>query len=62
MDAVIDEFDTTNNCLDARPITVDGPSPDVGEILEDETFWRLVMVHNQGDGGCGDQGTAQPFD
>ena len=59
VDAVTDESDTTNNCSAARPITVDGPPPDlvvlgpnVGEILEDGTFWLLVTVHNQGAGGA----------
>ena len=59
MDAVTDESDTTNNCSDARPITVDGPppdlvvtGPDVGEIQQDGTFWLLVTVSNQGAGGA----------
>ena len=59
VDAVTDESDTTNNCSDARPITVDGPPPDlvvlgpnVSEIREDGTFWLIVTVHNQGDGGA----------
>ncbi len=50
---------STNNCSDARPITVDGPPPDlvvlgpnVSEIREDGTFWLIVTVHNQGDGGA----------
>ena len=54
-----DESDTTNNCSDARPITVDGPppdlvvlAPDVSEVQEDGTFWLLVTVHNQGAGGA----------
>ena len=57
--AVTDESDTTNNCSDARPITVDGPppdlvvtGPDVGEIQQDGTFWLLVTVSNQGAGGA----------
>ena len=59
VDAVTDESDTTNNCSDARPITVDGPppdlvvlAPDVGEVQDDGTFWLLVTVHNQGAGGA----------
>ena len=59
VDAVTDESDTTNNCSDARPITVDGPppdlvvlAPDVGEIQEDGKFFLLVTVHNQGAGGA----------
>ena len=59
VDAVTDESDTTNNCSDARPITVDGPPPDlivtgpnVGEIREDGTFWLIVTVGNQGTGGA----------
>ena len=57
--AVTDESDTTNNCSDARPITVDGPPPDlvvtgpnVSEIGEDGTFWLIVTVSNQGAGGA----------
>ena len=59
VDAVTDESDTNNNCSDARPITVDGPPPDlvvlgpnVSEIREDGTFWLIVTVHNQGAGGA----------
>ena len=59
VDAVTDESDTTNNCSDARPITVEGPppdlvvlAPDVGEIQEDGKFFLLVTVHNQGAGGA----------
>ena len=59
VDAVTDESDTTNNCSDARPITVDGPPPDlvvtgsnVGDLGEDGTFWLLVTVSNQGAGGA----------
>ena len=59
VDAVTDESDTTNNCSDARPITVDGPPPDlvvtgpsVSEIREDGTFWLIVTVSNQGAGGA----------
>ena len=59
VDAVTDESDTTNNCSDARPITVDGPPPDlvvlgpnVSEIGEDGTFWLIVTVSNQGAGGA----------
>ena len=61
VDAVTDESDTTNNCSDARPITVDGPPPDLvvlGPNVSDyslqpgETFWLLVTVHNQGAGGA----------
>ena len=58
VDAVTDESDTTNNCSDARPITVDGPPPDlavgrasVTEIREDGTFGLLATVSNQGAGG-----------
>ena len=59
VDAVTDESDTTNNCSDARPITVDGPPPDlvvtgpnVGEIQADGTFWFIATVGNQGAGGA----------
>ena len=59
VDAVTDESDTTNNCSDARPITVEGPppdlvvlAPDVGEVQEDGTFFLLMTVHNQGAGGA----------
>ena len=59
VDAVTDESDTTNNCSDARPITVDGPPPDlvvtgpsVSDIQEDGTFWLIVTVSNQGAGGA----------
>ncbi len=59
VDAVTDESDTNNNCSDARPITVDGPPPDlvvtgpnVSEIQEDGTFWLIVTVSNQGAGGA----------
>ena len=59
VDAVTDESDTTNNCSDARPITVDGPPPDlvvgganVTEIREDGTFWLVATVSNQGAGGA----------
>ena len=59
VDAVTDESDTTNNCSDARPITVDGPPPDlvvtgpnVTEVREDGTFWLIVTVSNQGAGGA----------
>ena len=59
VDAVTDESDTTNNCSDARPITVDGPPPDlvvtgpnVSEIQADGTFWLIVTVSNQGAGGA----------
>ena len=59
VDAVAGESDTTNNCSDARPITVEGPppdlvvlAPDVGEIQEDGKFFLLVTVHNQGAGGA----------
>ena len=58
VDAVTDESDTTNNCSDARPITVDGPPPDlvvgrasVTEIRADRTFWLAATVRNQGAGG-----------
>ena len=59
VDAVAGESDTTNNCSDARPITVEGPppdlvvlAPDVGEIQEDGKFFLLAVVHNQGAGGA----------
>ena len=59
VDAVTDESDTTNNCSDSRPITVEGPppdlvvlAPDVGEVQEDGTFFLLMTVHNQGAGGA----------
>ena len=59
VDAVTDESDTTNNCSDARPITVDGPPPDlvvqgpnVSELRADGTFWLIVTVSNQGAGGA----------
>ena len=59
VDAVTDESDTNNNCSDARPITVEGPppdlvvlAPDVGEVQEDGTFFLLMTVHNQGAGGA----------
>ena len=59
VDAVTDESDTTNNCSGARPITVDGPPPDlivtgpsVSEIRADGTFWLIVTVSNQGAGGA----------
>ena len=59
VDAVTDESDTTNNCSNARPITVDGPppdlvvlAPDVGTVQADGTFWLLVTVSNQGAGGA----------
>ena len=59
VDAVTDESATTNNCSDARPIMVDGPPPDlvvtgpnVGEIQANGTFWLIVTVSNQGDGGA----------
>ena len=59
VDAVTDESDTTNNCSDARPITVDGPPPDLvvlgpnaSEIRADGTFWLIVTVSNQGAGGA----------
>ena len=58
VDAVTDESDTNNNCSDARPITVDGPPPDlvvgrpgVTEIREDGTFWLGATVSNEGAGG-----------
>ena len=58
VDAVTDESDITNNCSDARPITVNGLPPDlvveganVTEIREDETFWLFATVSNQGAGG-----------
>ena len=71
VDAVTDESDTTNNCSDARPITVDGPPPDlvvtgpnVGEVgEEDGMFWLLMNVSNQGaGGGRGDNGAVQTLD
>ncbi len=59
VDAVTNESDTTNNCSDSRPITVEGPppdlvvlAPDVGEVQEDGTFFLLMTVHNQGAGGA----------
>ncbi len=59
VDAVTDESDTTNNCSDSRPITVDGPppdlvvrAPDVGEVQADGTFWFIATVGNQGAGGA----------
>ncbi len=59
VDAVTDESDTNNNCSDARPITVDGPPPDlvvqgpnVSELRADGTFWLIVTVSNQGAGGA----------
>ena len=57
--AVAGESDTTDNCTQSLTVTVDGPppdlvllAPDVGEVREDGTFWLLVTVHNQGDGGA----------
>ena len=59
VDVVTDESDTTNNCSDDRPITVDGPppdlvvlAPDVSAVQADGTFWLLVTVSNQGAGGA----------
>ena len=57
--AVAGESDTTDNCTQSVTVTIAGPvpdlvvlTPDVGEILEDGTFWLLVTVHNQGGGGA----------
>ena len=59
VDAVAGESDTTDNCTQSVTVTIDGPPPDlvvlgpsVGEIREDGTFWLLMTVHNQGDGGA----------
>ena len=70
VDAVTDESDTTNNCSDARPITVDGPPPDlvvtgpnVSEIGVNGRFLLIVTVGNQGaGGGRGDNGAVQTLD
>ena len=59
VDAVAGESDTTDNCTQSVTVTIDGPPPDlvvlgpsVGEVREDGTFWLLMTVHNQGDGGA----------
>ena len=61
VDAVTDESDTTNNCSESRPITVDGPPPDLvvtgpgvsdSSVAPGESFALIVTVSNQGAGGA----------